>query len=57
MTSTDRLPAQSLDGISFTLDRAGTSAEQTSDVRSVYASVYAEPPHCESEVNVFGPHI
>jgi ribosomal protein S18 acetylase RimI-like enzyme len=52
MTRTDREPVQSLDDISFTIDRVGTSAEQTPDVRSVYASVYAEPPYCENTKDV-----
>ena len=50
MTTTDRLAG--LDDVSFTVDQASTSADYTPVVRSIYASVYAEPPYCEGAEDV-----
>ena len=41
-----------LDEISLSIHRAGTAGAQLTSVRSIYASVYAEPPYCETPEDV-----
>ena len=40
--------SRQLDEISLSVHRAGTAGDYSTQVRSIYASVYAEPPYCET---------
>jgi ribosomal protein S18 acetylase RimI-like enzyme len=44
--------SRGLETISLTVDHSGTAGRHESQVRSLYATVYAEPPYCEGPEDV-----
>jgi len=51
MTAVGDAP-QALETISLTIDHSGTAGRHQAQVRSLYATVYAEPPYCEGPQDV-----